>query len=157
MQAITKTVSARLRDDLSSVFVILGLKGISREEVLSNMASFVKQQGLVKEAPIPYDHFIKREKQGTTAIGNGIALPEACWIKMSLPYAFILCRLNKPINFNSLDGAPVRIILASLGRDKDDLARYKPMAKITRLLKSKKLKNKFLEASSVEEINNLLE
>jgi len=157
IQPVTRILNARLSGDLSSVFIILGLEGGNREAVLLNIASFAETKGLVECASVLYDHFTEREKEATTAIGSGIALPEACWIEMSFPYAFILCRLKKPVNFNSLDGAPVRIVLASLGRDRDDLSRYKPMARIARLLKSKEFKSKFLKASSVKEINNLLE
>ena len=157
LRVVTKVVSTRLNDDLSSVFVILGLEGISKEGVLLNIASFAQRQGLVKDASKLYDHFLEREKQGTTAIGNGIALPEACWIEMSQPYAFILCCTKQPVEYDSVDGKPIQIILASLGRDKNDLSRYKPMAKLVRLLKSQEVRNKFLEANSINKVKNLIE
>lgn len=139
-----------------TIFIILDLKGRSRDESLLNIASFAKRQDLIQDEQILYRKFLEREKQGTTAIGNGIALPEACWIQMSRPYAFILCRAKEPVSFNALDGEPVRIVLASLGRDRGDLSRLKPMSYLVQLLKSASDRSKFLCATSEREIVALL-
>ncbi len=142
--------------EYSAIFIVLDLKGRSRDEILSNIASFAKRQGLIQDEKMLYKKFLEREKQGTTAIGNGVALPEACWIQMSHPYAFILCRTKEPVSFISLDGEPVRIVLASLGGDRDDLSRLKPMSYLVRLLKSAASRNRFIRATSEKEIVALL-
>lgn len=139
-----------------AIFITLDLKGRTKDEILSNIALFAKRQGLIKDEKILYKKFLVREKQGTTAIGNDVALPEACWIQMSRPYAFILCRTKEPVSFNSLDGETIRIVLASLGRDKDDLSRLKPMLYLVRLLKSAASRNKLIHATSKSEIIELL-
>jgi mannitol/fructose-specific phosphotransferase system IIA component (Ntr-type) len=139
-----------------AIFITLGLKGRTKDEILSNIALFAKRQGLIQDEKMLYKKFLEREKQGTTAIGNSIALPEACWIQMSRPYAFILCRTKEPVSFNSLDGEPVRIVLASLGRDRDDLSRLKPMSYLVRLLKSAASRSKLTHATSESEVIELL-
>jgi len=136
--------------------IILDLAGKTKEDVLLNIAQFAKQEKLIKDEQLIYRKFLKREQLGTTAIGQGIALPEACWIDMSRPYAFILCRTKEPVDFDSLDGKPVRIILASLGRDKADLTRLKPMAELTGLLKSSEFRNSFLNVENPEDVDSLL-
>ena len=138
-----------------AIFITLDLKGRSRDEILSNIALFAKRQGLIQDEQILYRKFLEREKQGTTSIGNGVALPEACWIQMSRPYAFILCRTKEPVSFNSLDGEPVRIVLASLGRDRDDLSRLKPMSYLVRLLKSTVSRSNLIRATSESEVIEL--
>ena len=137
--------------------VILDLAGQTREAVLLQIANFAKTQGLVDDEQALYQKFLEREGQGTTAIGNGLALPEACWIAMSRPYAFILCRTKEPVEFNSLDKKPVRIIVAELGRDKDDLSRLRPAAKLARLLRNNEFRVSFLKAKNVDEVYPLLE
>jgi mannitol/fructose-specific phosphotransferase system IIA component (Ntr-type) len=139
----------------SAIFIVLDLKGRSRDEILSNIALFAKRHGLIQNEQMLYKEFLEREKQGTTAIGNGVALPEACWIQMSRPYAFILCRTKELVSFNSLDGEPVRIVLASLGRDRDDLSRLKPMSYLVRLLKSPASRSKLIYATSESEVIEL--
>jgi len=135
--------------------IILDLAGKTKEEVLLNISKFAKQEKLIKDEQLIYRKFLEREQLGTTAIGKGVALPEACWIAMSRPYAFILCRTKKPVNFNSLDGKPVRIILVSLGRDKADLTRLKPLAKLARLLKNSEIRDSFLNVKNIDNVYSL--
>lgn len=132
--------------------VILDLEGKTKEEILLNIAKFAKKEGLIEGAQILLREFLEREKMGTTAIGNSLALPEACWIEMSRSYAFILCRTKEPVEFNSLDNKPVRIVLASLGKDKDDLSRLKPAAKLVKLLKNNEFRTNFLKVKDVDEV-----
>jgi len=136
--------------------IILNLAGKTKEDVLLNISKFAKQKKLIKNEQLVYREFLKREQLGTTAIGKGVALPEACWIVMSRPYAFILCRTKEPVDFDSLDGKPVRIILVSLGRDKADLTRLKPMAKLAKLLKNSEFRNSFLNVKNTEDVYSLL-
>ncbi len=135
--------------------IILDLAGKTKEEVLLNIAQFAKQKKLIKDEQLIYRKLLKREQLGTTAIGQGVALPEACWMAMNKPYAFILCRTKEPVDFNSLDGKPVRIILASLGGDKADLTRLKPMAKLTGLLKNSEFRNSFLNVRNTDDVYSL--
>ncbi|HHT9138649.1 MAG TPA: PTS sugar transporter subunit IIA [Candidatus Wunengus sp. YC60] len=136
--------------------IILDLAGKTKEEVLLNIVKFAKQEKLIQDEQLVYSKFLQREQLGTTAIGKGIALPEACWTEMSKPYVFILCRTKELVDFNSLDGKPVRIILVSLGRDKADLTRLKPMARLAKLLKSKEFRNNFLKVRSIDKAQLLL-
>lgn len=55
---------------------------------------------------------LAREALGTTAIGDGIAIPHVrnpILLHVSAP-AVTLCFLETPIDFNALDGKPVRIL-----------------------------------------------
>jgi len=136
--------------------IVLSLEGKTKEECLLNIAKLAKQKKLIQDERLIYQKFLKREQLGTTAIGQGIALPEACWIEMSRPHAFVLCRTKEPTDFGSLDGKSVRIVLVSLGRDKDDLTRLKPMVKLTRLLKNREFRNSFLNVKNIDEASFLL-
>jgi mannitol/fructose-specific phosphotransferase system IIA component (Ntr-type) len=137
------------------VSIIMDLAGKTKEEVLLNIAQFAKQEKLIQDEQLIYRKFLKREQLGTTAIGQGIALPEACWVTMGRPYAFILCRTKELVDFNSLDGKPVRIILASLGGDKTDPIRLKPMAKLAGLLKNGEFRESFLNVRNTVDVYSL--
>jgi mannitol/fructose-specific phosphotransferase system IIA component (Ntr-type) len=147
---------AKIKKEITDL-IILDLEGKTRKEALLNIAKFAKANSLVDDEQFLWQKFLEREGQGTTAIGNGLALPEACWIEMSRPYAFILCRTKEPVEFNSLDKKPVRIVLASLGRDKDDLSRLKPMAELARILMNNQFRQSFLKAKDVDEVYSLFE
>lgn len=153
---ITDSGLAKLNKDFIDL-TILDLEGRTKEDILWGIAKFAKKKGLVKDEKSLYESFLEKEKRGTSAIGDGVALPEASFIAMGRPYAFIICRTKEPVNFDSFDGKPVRIVLASLKRDKVNLFDLKPMLYIFRLLKSEEYKDKFLDARTENDIYRLWE
>jgi PTS system nitrogen regulatory IIA component len=60
--------------------------------------------------------FLTRESLGSTAIGNGIALPHARNpVVMSVPHPMItLCFLGTPIEYDAIDGQPVHTLFTML-------------------------------------------
>ena len=142
--------------DETTDLIILDLEGKTKEDILLNIAKFAKEKGLIKDERIVYQKFLDRETSGTTAIGAGVALPEACWIEMTRPYAFILCRTKEDVYFNSLDKKPIRIVLASLGGNKEDLTRMKHMTRLVKALKSVNFRTMFLKVKTTEDIYSAL-
>jgi len=132
------------------------LKGKAKKDILREIADYSKKKGVVKDADALYKVFMEREKAGTTGIGSGMAIPEAAWIDMDRPYASMLFRTRYPVEYNSIDGKPVRIILAVLGRDKDDDSRLNAMAKMSRLLKDARFRDGFIETRSKKEAKKLI-
>lgn len=78
--------------------------------------------------------FQDREKLGHTGMGKGIAIPHTRIEKIeSIQGMFI--RLEKPINFESLDKQPIDIIFALVAPKEDSTEHLKALAKVSRLLK----------------------
>jgi PTS system nitrogen regulatory IIA component len=137
--------------------VILDLEGKNKEEILLGIANLAKYKGLLRDERLAYARFLEKEKLGTTAIGNGVALPEAHMIEMNRPLAFILCRTRLPVDFGALDGKPVRVLLASFVRSRDDLSGLKPMLYLARILKFEEYWEKFMEAKTQDDVFRLLQ
>jgi PTS system nitrogen regulatory IIA component len=56
---------------------------------------------------------LAREALGTTAVGDGIAIPHVrnpILLQTMQPAAITLCFLATPVDFGALDGGPVRIL-----------------------------------------------
>ncbi len=137
-------------------FVILHLAGSTKEEVLSGLSRFAKEKGLIKNQQYLYERFLEKERMGSSAIGNGIALPEACFLEMSQHHATILCRTDA-VDFDSFDGKPVSIILAFLCTEKKDISKFESMLRLVNSLKSDKYRDKFMEIDTEGEMYCLLE
>ena len=129
-------------------FLILDLEGVTREEVMVNIAHFAKNEDLVKDGMILFEKFLEHERMRSTVVGNGIMIPEAYGIEMTRPYAFILCRTKVRMNLYTPDKEDVRIILASLIRDKNDLSRLEPMIRLVTALKSQRFREEFLRVKN---------
>jgi nitrogen PTS system EIIA component len=56
---------------------------------------------------------LKREELGSTGTGGGVALPHARVESLNRAFG-ILARLNKPIDFEAIDGRPVDLVFLLL-------------------------------------------
>jgi mannitol/fructose-specific phosphotransferase system IIA component (Ntr-type) len=61
------------------------------------------------------------------------------------------------VDFNSFDGKPVRIVLASLNRGKDDSLSLKPILHILQFLRTEEYRDKIMGARTKYDIYRLLE
>src|ERR1700709_2885611 len=55
-----------------------------------------------------FEVLLQREKLGTTAVGYGVAIPHGKLPKLEKLFGFF-ARLERPIDFESMDGPPVRL------------------------------------------------
>jgi mannitol/fructose-specific phosphotransferase system IIA component (Ntr-type) len=138
-------------------FVIMGLKGSTKEEAFIEISKFAEKKGLVKNQRYLYERLMEKERMGSSAIGNGIALPEACFIDTAQGDAFILCRAQEELDFDALDGKPVSILFVFLCREKNDLSKSSPILRLMNTLKLEKYRSKFMEANTEYEMYQLLE
>jgi mannitol/fructose-specific phosphotransferase system IIA component (Ntr-type) len=129
-------------------FLILDLEGTTKDDVFRNIADFVKDKGLVRDAEIPYQKFLQYYRLRIPLMGNGIMAPEAHGIDMARPYAFILCRTRAGLDLYTTDQVAVRIILFTLVGNKKNLSRLKPMTRFVRALQSKAFLEEFLNAKT---------
>ena len=60
---------------------------------------------------------MQREKLGSTGVGNGIAIPHGKLPKLE-KLVGLFARLDRPIDFESLDGHPVDLVFLLLARPK---------------------------------------
>jgi len=98
---------------------------------------------------------MQREKLGSTAIGNGIAIPHGKLAKLNR--LFGLCaRLDRPIDFDALDGQPVDLIFVLLAPEGAGADHLKALARIARMLRDAELANKLRDARDAEAIYAVL-
>lgn len=96
--------------------------------------------GALAESSYAYDPsrvieaLIERENLGPTGVGHGIALPHA-----RLPEVESVCgmflRLEKPLNFESVDRQPVDLVFALLAPEEAGVDHLKALALISRTLR----------------------
>ncbi len=88
----------------------------TKDAVIAEVARLAKACPLfatVKEEEI-VDRLTEREEQGTTGIGQRIALPH-CKLKGVDGFVAGLITLAKPVEFGSLDGEPVEVVVFIIG------------------------------------------
>ena len=118
---------------------------IDKQSVLSNVKTRNKKQLLVELSQalanrVAIDHrlifetLLKREKLGSTGIGQGIAIPHGKVATLSRVYG-LFARLGTPVEFDSVDGQPVDLVFVLLAPEHAGADHLKALAKISRLLR----------------------
>lgn len=128
----------------------------NRDAVLKAMIDLVAEEGkIVDKAPF-YEAIIEREKVVSTGIGMGVAIPHA-----KLPgydqFFIAIGILNKGVEWNAVDGAPVRIIFMIGGPDDKQTEYLQILSALTVAIKDEELRKKVLTLNSPHAMISLFE
>jgi len=88
-----------------------------------------------------FDAWLQREKLNSTGLGDGIAIPHGRLLTASRIFG-LFARLERPIDFESLDNQPVDIIFGLIAPESAGADHLKALATIARVLRSPATVNK---------------
>ena len=127
-------------DLISPDAVIASLRATSKKQALQELAR--KAAGLtgLEERRI-FEVLLERERLGTTGVGNGIAIPHGKLPELTRLYG-IFARLDKPIDFDSIDDEPVDLIFLLLAPESAGADHLKALARVSRLLRDRTICSK---------------
>jgi mannitol/fructose-specific phosphotransferase system IIA component (Ntr-type) len=124
------------------------------EELLQVLVSADALQNNQKEAASKA--ILARERSMSTGIGGGIAIPHAGVAGLEKAVA-ALGRSEAGIEFESMDGAPVRLVILLLVPQHQTQLHLKTLATLARFLNSKTQRQQLLEADTAEKLEQILE
>ena len=102
-----------------------------------------------------YRALLAREKLGSTAIGEGIAIPH-CRINDCAVPAGCLVTLQEPIDFGSADGQDVDIIFVLLVPEEATEAHLKLLAALARSFSNAEVRDRVRQTQDPEALKQLL-
>ena len=128
----------------------------SQDEVFHFLSKKSIELGIATNQEAVYKGFIEREQQGTTGMMDGFAIPHTKSNKILTP-SIIIVRLEKSVDWNSMDGKPTSFIISLLIPDNEaGTTHLKILASIARMLMKADIKKSLLSANSEQEIENIL-
>ncbi|MDQ0304806.1 PTS IIA-like nitrogen regulatory protein PtsN [Ancylobacter polymorphus] len=136
----------------SAVFPTLkvGSKKQALQELSAHAATLLKRD----EREI-FETLNQRERLGSTGVGNGIAIPHGKLAKMDRLFG-MFARLERPIDFESLDGEPVDLIFLLLAPESAGADHLKALARVARLLRDPEVARKLRQCRDAQAIHALL-
>lgn len=141
----------RIDQLLNENLILLDLDVRDKFEAINKLADKLADAPGVKDIDLLSEDILKRENEIPTGLENGAAMPHARSKGVnSLVLAF--ARLKHGVDFGAQDGEPAKLIF-EFGIPPDQISQYlKIIAKLSRLLKKRRLRETLLSASSPSEI-----
>jgi len=143
-----------IRDLLAPERVIANLKVTSKKQALQELSKKIAAAVGKDEREI-FDLLLERERLGTTGVGDGIAIPHGKLASLDRLYG-MFARLERPVNFESIDERPVDLIFLLLAPESAGADHLKALARISRLLRDKKICDKLRGSDTPEALFALL-
>lgn len=125
-----------LNELLPAKAVLPALKAASKKQVLQALAARLAELSGHGEREI-YETLLQRERLGSTGVGHGAAIPHCKLSKLGRLYG-VFARLEKPIDFEAIDGAPVDLVFALLAPEGAGADHLKALALIARVLRDER-------------------
>jgi len=126
-----------LNDLLSPGSVISSLRVNSKKQALQELSDRAASVSGLGAREI-FDALLQRERLGSTGVGDGVAIPHGKLAKCGRLFG-IFARLERPIDFEALDGMPVDLIFLLLAPEKAGADHLKALALIARALRNSAL------------------
>jgi fructose-specific phosphotransferase system IIA component len=140
----------RITDVLTEDLVLTGLKGNSKDDILEAMIDLVARSPRVSDREKVRTAIFDREQIMSTGVGNGFAIPHGKTDAVSdIVAAFAVT--EEPIDYDSLDEKPVRLVFLLVGRDTLVGPHIKLLSRISRLMTKEEFRNRLLECATPAE------
>ena len=133
---------------LSADAFLVNFESTSKKHVLNKLCELAEKKLTLNSRKL-LENLTKREKLGSTAVGNGIAIPHANVPNIDKPYVFVATLVNG-LDFNSTDDQPVDIIFLLVAPDNAGSEHLQALALISRLLRNIELTTKLRGCKSSE-------
>ena len=143
-----------LSDLVAPQAVIPALKVNNKKQALQEIAARAADLTGLAEREI-LDIVQQREKLGSTAVGNGIAIPHGKMPSLTRLFG-LFARLDRPIDFEALDGQPVDLIFLLLAPEGAGADHLKALARVARLLRDASIAHKLRASQDAEALYAVL-
>jgi len=124
-----------IADLISPEAVVPNLRATSKKQALQELSRRAAELTGLNDRAI-FEVLVERERLGTTGVGNGIAIPHGKLANLPRLHG-LFARLERPINFDSIDEQPVDLIFLLLAPDSAGADHLKALARVSRLLRDK--------------------
>ena len=140
----------KITDLLSKKAIQLNGTASSKEEAISKMIDLMANNGNIVNKEEYKRVVMAREQEGTTGIGEGIAIPHGKTDAVSKPGLAAMVIPNG-VNFDSMDGQPARLIFLIAAPNTKDNIHLDVLSRLSTLLMDTRFREELLNADTPEE------
>lgn len=140
----------RITDLLKACSVELNGTPQTKEETIKQMVALMEKGGNVTDVEKYKAGVFAREEEGTTGIGEGIAIPHAKTDAVNAPGLAAMV-IPAGVDYDALDGQPVDLVFLIAAPNTEDNVHLEVLSRLSMLLMDESFKQNLLKAKTVEE------
>lgn len=144
----------KISDILSPDVIEVNLDVADKEDSIRKIIDISARTDRITDLKKVTDTIFEREKLVSTGVGKGFAIPHGKTDAIKdIVAAFVITK--NPIDFDSIDGEPVRFIFLLVGKETLLNTHIKLLSRISRLMNKEEFRDKLLVAKDKEEVLNI--
>lgn len=130
------------------------LKASSKKQLLQELGN-IARKSIGKPVYEIASVLMERERLGSTGVGHGVAIPHGRFAGLD-KICGIFAKLEKPVNYDSIDDQPVDLIFLLLVPEGAGADHLKALAKVSRVLRDQSICEKLRGTDSSDAIFAIL-
>lgn len=146
----------KIRELLTAESIELQGKAGSKKEVLDKVVDLMVKSGKIRDAEKYRKGVYAREEEGTTGIGEGIAIPHCKSDAVEKPGLAAMV-VPDGVDFDSLDGGKVHLIFLIAAPNTEDNVHLDVLSKLSVMLMDENFTNSLKNAKTVEEFLGVID
>lgn len=146
----------KIRDLLAPESIALNGRASDKKDALDKMVELMARSGKIREIDVYRQGVYAREEEGTTGIGEGIAIPH-CKSKTVTAPGLAAMVLPEGVDFDALDGQKVNLIFLIAAPDTEDNVHLDVLSRLSVLLMDESFTAALRSAATVEEFLSVID
>jgi PTS system nitrogen regulatory IIA component len=143
-----------LTDIVAPTAVIPALKANNKKQAIQELAARAAALTELNERAI-LEVLQQRERLGSTAVGNGVAIPHGKLPKLGGLFG-LFARLERPVDFEALDNQKVDLVFLLLAPEGAGADHLKALARVARLLRDPEIARKLRDSRDADALYAVL-
>ncbi len=140
----------RITDLLSEKAISLHTSANSKAEAIDKLVDLMMENGNIKDKDKYKQVVLKREEEGTTGIGEGIAIPHGKTDAVSKPGLSAMV-VPDGVDFESLDGSPAKLLFLIAAPNTEDNVHLDVLSRLSTLLMDTEFRKALYNAKTPKE------
>ncbi len=127
------------------------LKCDSLENVVKMLVSRLQENGVIGSGPELVAEVMRREQEGSTAVGGGLVIPHARYQGLDEVH-IALATLDTALDLGADDGTPVDVVMLLVGPERDPRQMLRILARLARLVKDRSFLDRIRQSATAKDL-----
>lgn len=145
----------RITDLLSKDGSELNVNAKDKNDIINKMTKLMLKTGRITDLNAYTELVLKREEEGSTGVGEGIAIPHGKGDCVTEP-GLVAMVVPNGVEYDALDGKPVNLLFMIAAPNTSDNVHLDVLSRLSTMLMDTEFKNKLISAKSKEEFLNII-